>query len=91
MRQPWRARSTSHRCCVLYTTLGERAVQEQDAELAEHLRRAAEQASQARQECLDAAREFRDITTDTRGHNSSSRDRSVRAGSKDRQARLRRS
>lgn len=58
---------TSHNCYVLCQTLADR-VAEHDPGLAEDLARAADQASLAREEWLDNAREFGEVTTDVRDH-----------------------
>lgn len=58
---------TSHNCHLLCQTLADRVAQ-LDPGLAEDLARAADQASLAREEWLDNAREFGEVTTDVRDH-----------------------
>jgi hypothetical protein len=58
---------TSHNCHVLYQAIADR-VAEHDSGLAQDLSRAAHQASLAREEWLDNAREFDEVTTDVRDH-----------------------
>ena len=59
---------TSHHCQVLCTTLADRTRLAGAPELHNRLTAAAGQAGEARDAWLDAAREFREITTDIRDH-----------------------
>jgi len=58
---------TNHNCHLLYKTLANR-VSQHDPGLAQDLLRAASTASLAREEWLDNAREFDEVTTDIRDH-----------------------
>jgi hypothetical protein len=61
---------TSHHCQVLCTALADRTRLAGAPEVHNRLAVAAEQAGEARDAWLDAAREFREITTDIRDHMS---------------------
>jgi hypothetical protein len=59
---------TSHHCHVLWTTLADRVANDPTEAHSARLQHAAALASAGREQWLDAAREFEDITTDVRGY-----------------------